>query len=192
MKCFAIVITVLLAAMPAAAELMAVGMWNEDPEGWDGYGSQNAGAGFEWLKINFDDDPENAGQNGVTCIAFGNTDWPDTTGGGTGGKWGGGLYDEPGVDSAHYMQVNRSAGGADTLITAQGTIEFWFKPDWDPASDTNAHAFIMASTGRDWDGLRMATNGDGTARSQFFGPTGPSPVISTVSYALRPMLWKAP
>ena len=162
------ILAVLLVAMPAAAELMAVGIWNDEPETWTGYGDHNDAAGFQWLRINADVDPENPGQHGVTCIGFGLSDWPDTTGGGTGGRWGGGLYDEPGVDAAHYMQVNQSAGGPDTLLNEAGTIEFWFKPDWDPANDFDAHAFIMASTGRDWDGLRMAVNGDGTARSQFF------------------------
>ena len=164
---WAAISVVLFVAMPAAAELMAFATWNgATPSGWPG--SNNIGAGFDWLRIN---DPENPGQNATWCIDFmGYGDFPDITGGGTGGKWGGGLYDEPLADAGLYVYVNHAFGGAParSLIDGQGAIEFWFKPDWSPATNTDAHAFIMASTPRDWDGLRMAVNGDGTARSQMY------------------------
>ena len=151
---------VVLCAGSAQAALTAYATWNNGPEAWTGYGDHNDAAGFDRLAIT------DAPQAGVTCIDFqGGGDWPAADGV---GLWGGGLKDDAGVDAGHYVQVNMSGGPPETLVDAAGTLEFWFKPDWDPATDTNAHSFVMASTGKDWDGLRMATNGDGTARSQMF------------------------
>ena len=165
MKWFTVVL-VLVVAMPATAALMAYANWDEGPEGWSGYGDLNHNAGFDWLRT------IDASRFAVTCFEFELSDWPDADGV---GKWGGGLYDEPDVDAGLYVQVNDPFGGPDCLADDQGTIEFWFKPDWNPATDTNAHAFIKASTGVDWDGLRISFNGDGSMTTQMLTQESVSP-----------------
>ena len=79
------------------------------------------------------------------------------------GKWGGALWDEVG-DGMLYMDLQN--GDAKELVDAQGTIEFWFKPEWDPIMDTNTHTLINLNRARPADdGLWFRYNGDGTMTS---------------------------
>ena len=79
------------------------------------------------------------------------------------GKWGGALWD--GVDDG-MLYTNLQNGDAKELVDAQGTIEFWFKPEWDPIKDTNTHTLINLNNTRPADdGLWFRYNGDGTMTS---------------------------
>ena len=78
------------------------------------------------------------------------------------GKWGGALWDDVN-DGLMYITIQD--GEIDELQDAQGTIEFWFKPEWDPALDTTSHALFLANRNRRLprgDGVWLQYNGDGT------------------------------
>ena len=168
---------VVLSGTSAIAELTAVATWNDGPGGWTGYGSYNDNAGFDWLITT--GEVQAAG----TCIPGELSDYPDAD---RVGKWGGGLRDDAGVDAACYVEVNELGGGSACLIDAQGTIEFWFKPDWDPdpVLETDKHAIYKSSTGYDCDGLRIAWEGDGTMVTQMITA---SPELQSIGHT-----WTSP
>ena len=157
---------VALCAGSAQAALMAYATWNGGPEEWTI--SNNMAAGFDLVA-------SGSAQTATWTLNFGRNDYPEAEPGA--GKWGGGLVDEVDNDAGCYVMVNEWFGGPDSLLTAAGTIEFWFKPQWVPATDTEAHNLMRASSGADWDGLNMLYNGDGTLITTFRLPPAPFPGV---------------
>ena len=75
------------------------------------------------------------------------------------GMWGGSLYDEVG-DGSCYVTIEN--GGTPTFNDFEGTAEFWFKPDWDPQTDTVEHSLFYANrNGPEEDGLWIRYDGAG-------------------------------
>ena len=151
---------VLLSGTSAMAGLRAIANWNMGP-------STNP----DWVAGNY---PAWSGVPGPGLDRrIGTLDWeqavsghphgaphyPDSDGV---GKWGGALKDDPWPEDS-MMYVTIQNGDFDELQDAQGTIEFWFKPMWDPATDTNTHTLININNSRnDDDGIWLRYNGDGT------------------------------
>ena len=160
---------VLLCAGSAQATLMAYATWNGGPSEWTI--SNNWAAGFDLVA-------SGSAQNATWTFDFGRPDFPEAEPGA--GKWDGGLVDEVDNDAGCYVMVNEWFGGPDSLLTAAGTIALWFKPEWDPVTDTEAHNLMRASSGADWDGLNMLYNGDGTLTTTFLVPSEPPGEISHV------------
>ena len=161
---------VMLLAAPAAAAMTAVATWNNGPStdtGWmtREYGAWSAEPGFDW--VDWADGPADA----VSGITFGRMRYPDSDGV---GKWGGGLKDDTGVDGGMYVVVNQDVPPVVSpenraVWDEQGTIEFWFKPLWDPNPDLQIrqHALIYVnSVTAAGDGLFIRWNGDGTVTTQ--------------------------
>jgi len=153
-------IVVLAVATPAMAGLTAVAIWNDGPSGPGAYSdgtypstSTIPGPGFDW-RIGVD------GPQAAVCgYPHGAPHFPDSDGV---GKWGGALKDDVWPeDSMCYVQIMTAEPRE--LVDAQGTVEFWFYPEWDPALDTNEHTFLNINRSRpDDDGLWLKYNGDGT------------------------------
>ena len=108
-----------------------------------------------------------------------NMQWPSINA--TGGRWGGGLDTsvQGGYASMVYLLGNTSLGelvGGDwitrghirQLNDAEGCIEFFFKPNWNPATDSGVHSlmhisddgwtFMRAASGSLWSIIRSADN----------------------------------
>ena len=162
-------VVTLLAGL-AGAEMTAVATWNDGPStdpGWidRDYGAWSAEPGFDW--INWADGPGDA----VSCLTFGRMSYPDSNGV---GKWGGGLKDDVGLDGGMYVTVNNDPYPTVPAVNRavwdkQGTIEFWFKPLWDPnpALQIRQHSLIYVnSVTAAGDGLFIRWNGDGTVTTQ--------------------------
>ena len=85
------------------------------------------------------------------------------------GKWGGALKDDVG-DGCMYVTLQDGLeypDGPPTFADDQGTVEFWFKPMWDPSQDTNGHMLFCANkSDANEDGLYIRYNGDGTMTTQ--------------------------
>ena len=153
-------IVVLAVATPAMAGLTAVAIWNDGPSGAGAYAdgtypstSTIPGPGFDW-RIGVD------GPQPMVCgYPHSAPHFPDSDGV---GKWGGALKDDVWPeDSLGYVQIMTAEPRE--LVDAQGTVEFWFYPEWDPALDTNEHTFLNINRSRgDDDGLWLKYNGDGT------------------------------
>ena len=81
------------------------------------------------------------------------------------GRWGGGLVDGPG-DNGLYEYMNTSDPMAVALNSAEGTMEFWFKPDWDPTGEQfDRRGIFSIQGGGGWKGshffiLAKPTDGD--------------------------------
>ena len=167
---------VTLLAAPAWAAMTAVATWNDGPSRdarWLAGSSPaySAEAGFDWVDWWADWDEGPLDVKGVSSLTFGRIRYPDSDGA---GKWGGGMKDDTGVDSGMYLVVNQDLP---TVVSpknravwdAQGTIEFWFKPQWDPNPDLQVrqHALIFVnSVTAAGDGLFIRWNGDGTVTTQ--------------------------
>ena len=75
----------------------------------------------------------------------------------------GALKDDPGDGMLYVTLQDNPDNALDELQDAAGTVEFWFKPMWDPQMDTDTHALINLSRDRtNDDGLWLQYNGDGT------------------------------
>ena len=155
---------VLLSGASAVARLTAVANWDGGPAvnpNWDAgeypaFSHLPPGPGLDWR----------IGTNDATQAVCGlpqewaGQPYPNSDGV---GKWGGALWDE--VDDG-MLYISLQDGDAKELVDAQGTIEFWFKPEWDPALDTNTHTLINLNRSRPADdGLWFRYNGDGTMTS---------------------------
>ena len=167
----------LLSGSVAVAEMTAVATWNwgpaSDPD-WDAgaYPANASEPGFDWIL--YKDGPQDAicGWPPISPPRY-----PDSDGI---GKFlvcrnsefvpGGALKDDP-EDGAMYVPLNDGHAPEDplrALADAQGTIEFWFKPMWDPAVETGRHSLIMVNlSSANRDGLFIRYNGDGTVTTQF-------------------------
>ena len=153
---------VLLSAAPAVAALTAYATWNAGPStdpDWiaGNYPAWSDEPGFDWIAH-----LDGPGQAVSGYPWTSPRQYPDSDGV---GKWGGALKDDVG-DGSTYVTVQHGIdypGGPLTLVDAQGTVEFWFKPMWDTVLDTNVHGLVdigRDSTNRD--GLLIMYNGDGT------------------------------
>ena len=170
MKCLACIV-VLLMATSAMADLTAVAVWNAGPvsdPGWeDGdYPMWVAETGFDWVA--YADGPA----DGVVGWPRRSATEPYPNSDGV-GKWGGALWDETGTDGNMYTTIVSGQPYGDpqttppTFADAQGTVEFWFKPEWDPILDSNSHSLIsIVRSAPNEDGLLIRYNGDGTVTTQ--------------------------
>ena len=96
----------------------------------------------------------------------GNNEWPEVDL--AAGKWGGGLYDAP-EDNGVYEHMNVAPAGTSgrCLNDAEGTIEFWFKPDWDPTGPQlvdRAFVFANSTGGNGWRGVCIYVLGTGAGQ----------------------------
>ena len=155
-------IVVLAVATSAMAELTAVAVWNDGPAAPGAYAdgtypawSGTPGPGLDW-RIG-----TNAPEPATCGYPHGAPHYPDSDGV---GKWGGALKDDVWPeDSMMYITIQGVDNEAHELQDEQGTIEFWFYPEWDPALDTNPHALFNTNRDRpNDDGLWLQYNGDGT------------------------------
>ena len=175
---------VLLSGTPAVANMIpasnvtAVATWNNGPAtdpDWDAgvYPANAPEPGFDWIL--YLDGPQDA-ISGWPPISP--RRYPDSDGEGKFAvhlgpcEWGPGraLKDDP-EDGAMYVTLNAGHAPNDplrTLVDEQGTIEFWFKPMWDPAVETARHSLLMVNlSSANRDGLFIRYNGDGTVTTQF-------------------------
>ena len=151
---------VLLSCTSAMAYLTAIATWNDGPstsQSWiDGdYPAHSGvpGPGLDW-RIGTGEPQEAVCGYPRSVSGL----YPDSDGV---GKWGGALKDDPVVDGMLYISIMTAEPRE--LVDAQGTVEFWFYPEWDPALDTNGHCLIDISRHRPYDdGLWLQYNGDGT------------------------------
>ena len=144
-------LAVLLMASTATAELTAWATYNTDSGDWA------VDAGFDYVKRN--DGPQPATMAWYNSV-YGQYD--------AAGKFDGCSTVSNAGDGHGGNYVTFHASGQErSLLDAQGTVEFWFRPDWDPATDTDAHCLVFlnlsTTTG---DGLRVAFNGDGTVATR--------------------------
>ena len=154
--------------LPAQYGLTGFATWNNGPAsdpGWDpadpaaqaDYPSWVDEPGLDWVRAH--DGPSQAvsGWPWVSPRRYPNSDGV--------GKWDGALKDDP-EDGGFYVVLNNGQPPGDpmrTLVNEEGTIEFWFKPMWDPATETNQHALVIVNLASDnKDGLFIAFEGDGT------------------------------
>ena len=120
----------LLQAIPATAALTAYATWNDPShKGWDRvcHGGTS---------------PQ---------VAIGGPPYPQVDE--LAGKWGGALVDRAG-ESGIYLYAN--VGGNRALNDKEGTIEFWWKPNF-PLADSGDHPIIFVQS-QGWRGLRVSVN----------------------------------
>ena len=153
-----IVALVLMVGPPAVAELTAFGVYNTDTGNWA------ADNGFDWVKSLDGPQPATVVYPWIPFTPP-YLDWDPN------GKWGGASHahnDETGHAGGYVqLQSHPPDDPLRALVDDQGTLEFWFRPDWDPATDAEAHCLLFVNfataTG---DGLRITFNGDGTMTSR--------------------------
>ena len=153
-------------ATSASASATAYATWNAGPStdpDWiaGGYPAWSDHAGFDWI-VHLDGLAQ-----AVSGWPFGSAGkYPDSDGV---DKWGGALKDDVG-DGCMYVTVQYGLEYPEqplTFVDAQGTVDFWFKPLWDPAEDTNAHSLLFVNrSDTNEDGLFIHYNGDGTMTTQ--------------------------
>ena len=169
---------ILLSGAPAMAALTAYATWNAGPStdpDWEpvdplepaAYPASAPEVGFDFvLSV---EGPANAvsGWPFVTPRRYPNSDGV--------GKWGGALKDDP-EDGSFYVTMHGGQLPGDPLevLTAElGTVEFWFKPMWDPdpnaaEPDVGQHSLIMINrSSANKDGLFIHREADGSMRTTF-------------------------
>ena len=170
---------VMLTATSATAGITAYARWNDGPAGPGNYSdgiypssSGVPGPGLDWAVGTL-------GPVQATCgYPHGAPHFPDSDGV---GKWGGALKDDPWPeDSLMYIAVN--TGANNELQAAAGTLEFWFKPFWDPTQEANEHTIINLNQDRGGDdGIWIRYNADGTVDTDMRG--GPPAPYAPVGHA---------
>ena len=163
----AVISTVMLLSAPATAKVTAYATWNTQT----GYIQADTGWAAGYMsdpgnRVCGDSNPWYTGPSpgsGYVCYwirpdatIHANMQWPSIAA--TGGRFGGGLDTsiQSGWAAMVYLMANASLqelvgdtwvvrGVVRQLNNAEGCVEFFFKPNWDPASDSKGHALIHIS-----------------------------------------------
>jgi len=168
LSCLVVATAVVMLCTPSAMAvwdgLTAYATWNSGGEAPDSswetnvYPAWSSLNGFDWLI------GSGAGSDAVSGWPKSGNSYPNADGV---GKWGGALYDEGDPDADGMCYISFQGGATNEFQSAAGTVEFWFKPDWDPTEDTRPHClFSINRSGPSQDGIIILYNGDGTATTQ--------------------------
>ena len=145
----------LVVGVSAEATMTAYANWNEvtDPPG----SAPMADAGLDYRVTD-------TFLSAQVCIDLhGNSQYPEVELGA--GKWGGGLVDGPDDNGVYeYMNVAPAGTWGRCLNDDEGTIEFWFNPDWDPTGPQlldRGFVFAGSTGGNGWRGVSLYVLGTG-------------------------------